>query len=104
MAAQKLRALHERAGLRVGRPWFPRRANRGNSYPFCADGGNVALRARIGYTGRARPPPWGGRSPPYPPAGGGSARGALWFLARRGYLHPGPNHPHLLTRPARRQI
>ena len=57
MAAQKLRALHERAGLRVGRPWFPHRANRGNSDPFCADhGGNVALRARIGYTGRARPP------------------------------------------------
>ena len=33
------------------------------------------------------PPPWGGRSPPYPPAGGGNA---LWFLTRRGYLHPGP--------------
>ena len=50
------------------------------------------------------PPPWGGRSPPYPPAGGGSARGALWFLARRGYLHPGPTTLSLLTRPARRQI
>ena len=48
-----------RDGLRVGRPWSPHRANRGNSDPFCADGGNVALGARIGYTGRARSPPLG---------------------------------------------
>ena len=56
---QKLRALDGRDGLRVGRPWSPHRANRGNSDPFCADGGNVARGARIGYTGRARPPPLG---------------------------------------------
>ena len=99
-----MRALDERAGPRVGQPrWSPHRANRGvrqwrrpwaetpKRDPFGADGRNVALRAPIGYTGRARPPPiWNGRSPPYPPAGGGSARGVLWFLTRRGYLHPGP--------------
>jgi hypothetical protein len=45
---------------------------------------------RAYHSGRARPPPWGGRSPPYPPAGDGSAPCALWFLTRRGYLHPGP--------------
>ena len=53
------------------------------------------------------PPPWDGRSPPYPPAGGGSAPRALWFLTRRaGYLvrrwatpvaAPAQNHPYLLN-------
>ena len=36
------------------------------------------------------PPPWGGRSPPYSPAGSGSVPRPLCLLARRGYLHPSP--------------
>ena len=39
-----------------------------------------ALCAHIGASGRACTPPLPERSPPYPPAGGGNAPCALWFL------------------------
>ena len=53
---------------------------------------NDALGAAVSAAGPAVPfpPPWGGRSPPYSPAGSGSVPRPLCLLARRGYLHPSP--------------
>jgi hypothetical protein len=75
-------------GLRIGR--------RDRSFRSV---GGFPRYARISATpesGRARTPPFsplGVGAPhrnPYPPASGGNVPCALWFLTRRGYLHPGP--------------
>jgi hypothetical protein len=75
--------------VRAGWFWSPHWATR-SEFPFRRR--ISALCAHIGDSGRACTLPLGVGAPHRIPraASGGNAPCALWFLTRRGYLHPGP--------------